>query len=135
MNLLPSIRNCALLLSVAAVPAVAQLVWHGWRIPAASPHTVSVAELAGKGAVLWVDAREESLFKEQHVPGAINLNQNNWERELAKLFEQFAPGQTVVVYCSAACQESERIATRIRELGIEPVLVLDGGFEAWKQRR
>jgi rhodanese-related sulfurtransferase len=60
---------------------------------------------------VWVDAREENVFHEQHIPDAINLNAQNWERELGKLFERFEPGKTVVVYCSAAVRKA-RISPR-----------------------
>jgi rhodanese-related sulfurtransferase len=127
-------KKVALLLIAAAIPAVAQLTRHGWQVPAtASPFIISVAELGGKESIVWVDAREDNLFHERHVPGAVNLNSKNWEQKLVQLFETFELGKTVVVYCSAGCQESEHIAIRIRELGIEPVLVLEGGFEAWER--
>jgi rhodanese-related sulfurtransferase len=128
-------KKITLLLIVAAIPTVAQLCKHGYHAPVLNPYAVSMSEVIGKEPLMWVDAREENLFHEQHIPNAINLNSKNWEQELVQLFEHFEPGKTVVVYCSAGCQENEHIAARIRELGIEPVLVLEGGFEAWKKRR
>jgi rhodanese-related sulfurtransferase len=110
------------------------LVRHGFQVPVTNPYTIRLAELPKREPILWVDARDENLFHEQRIPDAINLNSKNWERELGQLFERFAPGKTVVVYCSAGCQESEHVAARIRELGIEPVLVLEGGFEAWRKK-
>jgi rhodanese-related sulfurtransferase len=133
---IPLTKKVALLLIAAAIPTVAQLTRHGWQVPAAaSPFIVSVAELGEKEPIVWIDTREDNLFHERHVPGAVNLNSKNWEQKLAQLFETFEPGKTVVVYCSAGCQESEHIAARIRELGIEPALILEGGFEAWRKGR
>jgi rhodanese-related sulfurtransferase len=128
------IKNCALLLLIACVPAAIQLIRHGQQPPPDNPYLISVTGVANKKPVLWIDARTEGLFKERHIPDAINLNRSNWDQAIAQLFEHFEPGMTVVTYCSSGCQESEQIAARIRELGIEPVLILDGGFEAWVKK-
>jgi rhodanese-related sulfurtransferase len=95
-------------------------------VPAAD---VKLLKLQG---VLWVDAREESLFQKEHVPGAVNLNRKNWDQALPTLFEKYTEGQTIIVYCSTGCHEGSMVAVRIRELGLEKIEVLEGGYEGWK---
>jgi rhodanese-related sulfurtransferase len=83
--------------------------------------------------IVWVDARPDDLYKMGHIPGALNLNRTNWDKALSQLFGLYAPGKEVIVYCSAGCSESEEIANQIRNLGLEPVLFLEGGFDAWQK--
>ncbi len=54
---------------------------------------------------------------------------------LAGLFDAWSPGKSIVVYCTPDCHASSEIADRIRDLGIEPVFFLHGGYEAWKRAR
>ena len=39
------------------------------------------------------------------------------------------------MYCSVGCHESTVVAAKIRELGLENVQVLEGGYEAWSVSR
>lgn len=83
---------------------------------------------------LWVDARPDLEFDHGHVPGAILLNEDDWEGGLMRFFEVWDPDVTVVVYCGyEACQSSRVVARRLREeLDQESVYFLLGGWEAWK---
>jgi rhodanese-related sulfurtransferase len=83
--------------------------------------------------IVWIDARPQDAFQAGHIPGALDLNRDNWDAALPRLFEVYSPGKVVIVYCSTGCTESEEIADRIRNLGLEPVKVLKGGFEAWQK--
>lgn len=82
---------------------------------------------------LWVDAREEKLFRKGHIPGAIHLSETQWERGLESFLMSWSPGQIVIVYCdSEACQSSKAVAERLRdETGIEDIKTLKGGWESW----
>ena len=127
-------RDSFLLIGVACIPAFAQLYWNGFEPPAAVPFGISVEEVKTHSEpIVWVDARENDLFDAGHVPGALNLNQSNWDQALPNLFAAYAPGKSIIVYCSPDCIASEEIAAKIRELGLEQVFVLEGGFDAWKK--
>jgi len=93
---------------------------------------VGDSRLSGK-EVVWVDARSEEAYKDGHIPGAVLLNHDGWDTMLGNLFEAWKPDRTIVVYCSEGCQASREVANRIRNLGLEPVYVLKGGYDSWKQ--
>ena len=118
----------------SGLPTAFQLALDGWEAPIAIPFGVTVDE-AGKNPapIVWIDARPQDAFEAGHIPGALDLNRDNWKAALPSLFELYSPGKVVIVYCSTGCTESEEIADRIRSLGLEPVEVLEGGFEVWQK--
>lgn len=85
---------------------------------------------------LWIDARSTSAYQAGHIPGATLLNESDWSALVPGVLRHWRPGRPVVVYCGdAGCQASEAVARRLRELGIEPVYVLEGGWDSWKRER
>ena len=87
-----------------------------------------------KDRVLWVDARSSVDFSGDHIPGAVRLTEDDWNELLPELLKSWEPNCAVVVYCnSRKCHTSEEVAKRLREeVGLKPVYVLRGGWEAWK---
>ena len=84
--------------------------------------------------VLWLDSRKKSKFEGGHVENAIWVSFKDWEGSLMKIFENFEPGQDIVVYCNASCSTSRNIAKQLRqELGQENIFYLKGGFESWQK--
>lgn len=82
--------------------------------------------------VLWLDSRKKSKFESAHVENAIWVSFKDWEGSLMSIFENFEPGQNIVVYCNASCSTSRNIAKQLREeLGQENIFFLKGGYEAW----
>lgn len=84
---------------------------------------------------LWIDARSAPEYLEEHVPGALALNEADWSALVPGVLKFWEPGQTAVVYCDAAGgQASREVAARLREFHLGPVYVLRGGWKAWKQK-
>jgi rhodanese-related sulfurtransferase len=85
---------------------------------------------------IWVDARSDDRFAAGHVTAAVSVNEDAWDEGLGRFLQIWQPGAKIVVYCDGAdCQASELVAQRLRrELDLEDVYVLAGGFEAWKRR-
>lgn len=82
--------------------------------------------------VIWIDARDQKKYDQKHIPGAVLIDAKYWEEGLAKLFEVFEPGKTIVVYCNAGCSSSSSVAERLRkELGQENIYYLHGGMDSW----
>lgn len=134
------LRDAALLLLLALVPALLT----GWLHPkrpvwAWSKPVVEQVELDAivrwTTPVIWVDARAVSAYEKQHIPGAVPLNETDWERLLPGFLEAWRPGVKVVIYCDTqACNASEEVARRLhRELNLEEVFVLKGGWATWQQ--
>lgn len=82
--------------------------------------------------VLWLDARTRVKYEIKHIPGAVLVNAKEWEASLARLFEVFEPGQTMIVYCNKGCSSSRTVAARLRqELGQDNIFYLHGGMDSW----
>jgi rhodanese-related sulfurtransferase len=98
---------------------------------------ISLQEIENwKEPLVWVDARPESDYETEHIPGAVSLNPDNWSEQLPRFLDLWRPPEKAVVYCSAAsCDTSREIADRLRRSGVDPVYYLKGGWEAWKTTR
>lgn len=91
-----------------------------------------------KNDVLWIDARPRALFEKDHVPGAINLNEQELE---GQLFDHIALLQDnkkpVVIYCdSGGCQASRKVREHlVPRFPSQDFHVLRGGWPAWEKKR
>jgi rhodanese-related sulfurtransferase len=136
--LLHAFRQAGVLLLAALLPALLAGAFHPRR-PAWSRDQAMMPEVAWgavrewPGLKLLVDARSEEAFQQQHIPGALTLSEAQWEERLPAFIKAWQPGARVVVYCdNAGCQASQAVARRLRrELGINNVFVLKGGWGAW----
>lgn len=129
LPLLPG-SGSALLFSRHTEGGLARAMW-----PAEVP-TVDIPQALSWGdSVVWVDARSQTDFDESHIPGAVLLNEENWETLLPGFMSMWSPDLRVIVYCSSkACHSSESAALRLRrDLGGGHIYVLKGGWEAWVQ--
>lgn len=138
------IRQLLLLVGLAFLPAIGQAlyyrdanIWHEQPATDSAPVSLSEAESWGE-KVLWIDARPDEQFNRGHVPGAIQLNEDNWDALLRGMLTAWSPEQKVVVYCSRqSCNLSHEVAERLRKEIPEMkanVFVLKGGWEEWEQR-
>jgi rhodanese-related sulfurtransferase len=86
-------------------------------------------ELKG-GDVVVVDVRAAEDYEKGHIPGAISLPQDRWERP-----EGLDRQRVNVLYCySQVCHLAARAAVELSAQGY-PVRELEGGFEGWKQNQ
>ncbi|MBV8141790.1 MAG: rhodanese-like domain-containing protein [Verrucomicrobia bacterium] len=136
-----AVRQALLILLAALIPASLTAAFHprrpAWSQEALAPGEETLPTILNWGDNLfWVDARSAEDYAAEHVPGAILLNLEDWDRLFPKFLDRWSPGQRVVVYCSAStCELSRDVAERLRKNGISPVFVLKGGWEAWKSKR
>ncbi len=129
-----------LLLTLSAALALVSAAVHPrrppWQRDVLGPGEVSLdaAERWGDSA-LWVDARPADIFTQGHVPGALHLDLAGWDAGFPAFLDGWKPGQKVLVYCGASsCHLAEEVAARLRNIGIDPVYVLKGGWEGWLSR-
>jgi rhodanese-related sulfurtransferase len=134
------VRQILLLLGLALLPAIGQAIYYrnvaSWHQPPVDAGLVSVAQAKGWGdTVLWVDARPEEDFARGHIPGAMLLNEDEWDAQLRTFLTAWSPERKIVVYCSAqSCNASHAVAERLRnEAGLKDVHVLEGGWEGWQK--
>ncbi len=86
------------------------------------------------GLVLFIDARNEALYREGHVPGARLFDQYHPEAELATVLPLCQAAEQIVVYCHGAdCEDSELAAMFLASAGVpkERLVVYLGGYEEW----
>jgi rhodanese-related sulfurtransferase len=136
-----SLRQAVLILMAALVPAGVSALVHPRRPPWSREALLPGEEklktvLAWGPKVLWVDARSQNEYEVEHVPEAILLNLEDWDRLFPRFLDRWFPDQKIVVYCSASsCQLSHEVAKRLEQNGVSPVYVLKGGWEEWKAAR
>jgi rhodanese-related sulfurtransferase len=89
------------------------------------------------GNAIWVDARPDVEFERDHVPGAMQLNEDRWNELLPQFLAAWSPEKRVVIYCSSqSCNASREVARRLRdEAQLKNLFVLQGGWEEWVKRR
>ena len=133
-----SVRKIVAMLLFALLPALAAGWFHpkrpAWTRPVAGNEIELSAALQWGTQVLWVDARARSEFERGHIPGAILLNEDEWERLLDGFLDAWKRDSRVVVYCSSAsCAASQGVAARLKnEAQLENIYVLKGGWETWQ---
>jgi rhodanese-related sulfurtransferase len=132
------LRQALMLLGLAFLPAIGQAVYMhnqvSWQAPAVTPDEVELAQAQAWGdSVLWLDARPDAQYAQEHIPNAMQLNEDRWDELLRQLLATWTPDKRIVVYCSSqSCAASHEVARRLRdEAGLKNVFVLHGGWETW----
>jgi rhodanese-related sulfurtransferase len=134
-----AVRQAAFLLCLALFPALVsgaiQLRWHHEEPLAPGEVLPATAEKWGAEA-LFVDARSQKRFDAGHIQGAVLLNDEEWETLLPKFLDAWDPDKKTVVYCDGGgCDAAQSVAERMRrELQLQNVYVLKGGWPAWQNR-
>jgi rhodanese-related sulfurtransferase len=137
-----TIRQLALLIALALLPAAGEAIYFrekiSWQSPDLPSESVDVdlAKSWGDQAI-WVDSRPENEFEQDHVPGAILLNEDRWNELLPQFLGQWSPEKKIVVYCSTkSCNLAREVAKRLREEAqLKDVFVLKGGWEEWLKKK
>ena len=130
-------RQLARVLALALLPALVSGAWQlGWKKEeplAAGEVRLATAREWGE-RVQWVDARSRAKFERTRIPGALLLNEDEWDKLVGPFLDAWDADKTLVVYCDGgSCEASHQVAARIRkDLMIGGVLVLKGGFAEWQ---
>ena len=90
----------------------------------------------GRPDVLFVDLRDvRELEREGQIPGAFHCPRGMLEfwidPDSPYYKDVFAPGKEFVFYCNAAWRSALACDTA-RQMGLDRVVEMDGGFTAWK---
>ncbi len=81
----------------------------------------------GEDNLVIVDVRAAEDFARGHIPGAISIPKDKWDRP-----QGLVRDKTNVVYCySQPCHLAANACARFASQGY-PVMELEGGFEGWK---
>ncbi|HYU42952.1 MAG TPA: rhodanese-like domain-containing protein [Vicinamibacteria bacterium] len=80
---------------------------------------------------LFLDARPIAFYEMSHIPGALPLPEDDFDRSFAKIEPRLRSSFDIVVYCSGfGCEASHLVARKLRDRGI-PAIVLAEGWPAW----
>ncbi|MFT3999715.1 MAG: rhodanese-like domain-containing protein [Rhizobium sp.] len=89
---------------------------------------VHQAMTAGDADFVLIDVRGPALFREQHIPGAINLPHG---KMTARKMAEWPDDTLFVVYCAGPhCNGTDKAALRLGTLG-KRVKVMIGGMTGW----
>lgn len=81
-----------------------------------------------QSALSIIDVRDPEDFIKGHIPGAVNLPEERWNKP-----EGLHKDVVNVIYCySATCHLAARAAVEFAKQGY-PVMEMDGGFDEWKE--
>lgn len=133
----PIFRQGLTLALLALAPAIAVALFHPKRPSWKSDEVPLSLARHWKETVLWIDARPRSDFEKTHVPGAMLLNEDEWNELLPAVLDAWHPDDHIIVYCrTLSCQTSHDVAKRLRtDVGLPEVYVLQGGWESWLDSR
>jgi len=86
--------------------------------------------------VLWVDVRDQAAFESDHIPGALRLTAVEWDALVAPFLDQWDPEKSTIVYGKGdSDDDAHELAGRLaKELQLDGVFVLKGGWESWQQK-
>ena len=88
-----------------------------------------------QGDVLWIDARPREQYEQEHIAGALLLNEQGFDEQLLGMLEALQTNtKPVIVYCSGQrCDASRKVRAKLLELvAMDNCYVLKGGWAAWK---
>ena len=82
----------------------------------------------------FIDARSERSFAEGHISGAINIPYDKLSEYYETLTSRISHEETAVCYCwGPSCDFSDNLASELRLMGYENVLIFRGGWEKWTE--
>lgn len=81
-----------------------------------------------------LDARSQVEYNFGHIPGALNLPDDEFDKKLPPLADKLSRKKEIIVYCSGeGCGLSEHVAKKLKENGYGNIKLFVGGWPAWLQ--
>ncbi len=99
--------------------------WLSFSVPTITPDSLKQIQ----GATI-LDAREKQEYDISHIPNAIYIGYNIFEK---KTLENMPKDKPIVVYCSIGYR-SEKIGEKLRKMGFTKVYNLYGSIFEWVNR-
>jgi rhodanese-related sulfurtransferase len=139
-------RNSRILFQAVTIAAVSAAL--GFTLNSLSPNGVrfgpelalqdGITELTLVQAYEWfqrkegvfVDARHEMFYKQQHIPGALHVYFKN--AEVNPALESMDKERSYIVYCkSSRCDQAHRLARAMFTAGFKKIAIFTGGMVDW----
>jgi rhodanese-related sulfurtransferase len=84
------------------------------------------------GTALFADARPKSVYRSGHIPGAVNLDPDEFDAWSGDFFAKISPDQRIITYCQGErCSLSRDLAEKLTWMGYEKVFLLKDGWGKW----
>jgi rhodanese-related sulfurtransferase len=81
-------------------------------------------------SITFVEALPEKYFNDAHLPNALQINHDEVDSKATLLL--LNKSAKIIVYCSnASCSNSEKVATRLFQLGYTNVYKYTEGKQDW----
>jgi len=87
-----------------------------------------------QNGIVFIDARDESNYKEGHIPGAYEFDPYHPDKYLAAILPVCRSAEQIVVYCNGGdCDDSQTAAILLRNAGIanQKLFIYGGGITEW----
>jgi rhodanese-related sulfurtransferase len=134
-----ALSQALILIVLSAAAAWGTYVWHP-RAPALHlsqeplrDDEVSMALIRERfhGEVMWIDARPADQFAARHMPGALNVSEQQFDEQLVQHLDALQTNsKPVVLYCSGQkCEASRKVMERLKEMGfVKDAFIFKGGW-------
>ena len=97
--------------------------------------TEQVKDLVASGMAILIDARKQEMFVKGHIPGAISLPIEDFDREYANKKKYLNQKKLIIVYCIGNnCTDSQLLCERLHQIGYEDIFIYKEGLEGWTNR-
>lgn len=83
---------------------------------------------------LVLDARPEIFYRFGHVPGALSLPRDEFEKGYTQLKAKLEANksQLMIIYCSdESCEDSDLVYQALTNLGYTQISIFRGGWDVW----
>ena len=97
--------------------------------------TEEMRKISANRAALILDARPEVFYRLGHIPSALSLSRDDFQKQYQALLGalQSHRGDPLVVYCSGSdCHDSQIVADALEKLGFAHVRLFRGGWSDWE---
>jgi rhodanese-related sulfurtransferase len=92
-------------------------------------------ELYNNNSALFIDARDQWEYSENHISNAINIPEFSFEPN-NQLLNTIDKNNLIVIYCDGDdCDLSKRLTKQLVDLGYTNCYVFLDGFNSWKEAK
>jgi rhodanese-related sulfurtransferase len=87
------------------------------------------------GKAVFLDAREEALYKKGHLPGALHVPKEKAEQYLPQLRGLERGGKVLIAYCDGqGCVKAEELMKILQGKGIKAPGLFSDGWQGWMDK-
>ncbi len=106
------------------------------KVKPASVTYAQVLRLLEDKDVLFIDARNDDEWAEGHIPGAIHIFPEEFQKHIPEIIS-LPRDKRIVAYCSGGpeCPLSHEICDQLANFGFKRLFIYFGGWTEWKKMK